>query len=122
MLFLGCSTFGHAQEDPFNSNNQNFDLYWGDLERSPGSLLDILPRKNSDFYTLRWSGGRAIGTYRITNHEDFSLKDQARIKQVAQTGIANFETAKLIEDQLYVFLSDKANGEMLLYAQPYDEG
>ena len=121
MLFLGCSTFGHAQEDPFNSNNQNFDLYWGDLERSPGSLLDILPRKNSDFYTLRWSGGRAIGTYRITNHEDFSLKDQARIKQVAQTGIANFETAKLIEDQLYVFLSDKANGEMLLYAQPYDE-
>ena len=121
MLFLGCSTFGHAQEDPWKSNEENFDLYWGELERSSGSLLDILPRKSTSFYTLRWSGGRAIGTYRITNHEDFRLKDQARIKQVAQTGIANFETAKLIEDQLYVFLSDKANGEMLLYAQPYDE-
>ena len=121
MLFLGCSTFGHAQENPWKSNKQDFDLTWGQLERSPGSLLDILPRKNLDFYSLRWSGGRTIGTYRVVNHENLQLKNQARIKQVAQTGIANFETAKLLNDQLYIFLSDKANGEMLLYAQPYGD-
>ncbi len=112
MLFLGYSTFGYTQD---------FDLTWGELERSPGSLLEILPKKNADFYSLRWSGGRTLGTYRVVNHENLQLRNQSRIKQVAQTGIANFETAELFHDQLYVFLSDKANGEMLLYAQPYDE-
>ncbi len=100
---------------------QDFTLSWGEMERSPGSLLEILPRNSSDFYTLRWSGGRTLGTYRIVNHEDLSVVGQNRIKQVAQSGIANFETAAYINDQLYVFLSDKANGEMLLYAQAYDD-
>ena len=52
ILFLGYSTFGHAQENPWKSNEENFDLYWGELERSSGSLLDILPRKSTSFYNL----------------------------------------------------------------------
>ena len=100
---------------------QNFDLSWGNLERSPGSLLEILPQQNADFYSLRWSGGRSFGTYRVIDHENLQLKSQTRIKPVAQTGIANFETAAYLNNQLYVFLSDKADGDMLLYAQAYDD-
>lgn len=104
----------------FISYGQNFNLSWGELERSPGSLLEILPRNNSDFYSLRWSGGRALGTYRIVDHENLSIVTQTRIKQVAQSGIANFETAIFLNNQLYIFLSDKSDGYMMLYAQPYD--
>ena len=115
LIFLLITCFKHALK------SQNFDLSWGNLERSPGSLLEILPKQASDFYSLRWSGGRSFGTYRVIDHENLQLKNQSRIKQVAQTGIANFETAAYLNNQLYVFLSDKADGNMLLYAQPYDE-
>ncbi len=105
-----------------NYNNENtFDLEWGTLERSPGSLLEILPKNNFDFYALRWSGGRAFGTYRITEHQNLQQVNQGRIKQVAQSGIANFETAYYVGDKLYVFLSDKVDGELVLYAQPYSQ-
>ena len=120
-LFLVYSPYGNTQDNPWNTNEKDFDLFWGQLERSPGTLLEILPKNNTDFYSLRWSGGRTIGTYRVVNHENLQLRSQARIKQVAQTGIANFETAALFDEQLYVFLSDKADGQMLLYAQPYDD-
>jgi len=102
------------------SYSQYFELSWGEMERSPGSLLEILPRSNSDFYSLRWSGGRALGTYRIVDHENLASVNQTRIKQVAQSGIANFETAVYLNNELFVFLSDKADGYMMLYAQPYD--
>ena len=103
------------------SSDNTFDLEWGELERSPGSLLEILPKNNSDFYSLRWSGGRAFGTYRIVEHQNLRHVKQGRIKQVAQSGIANFETAYYVGDKLYVFLSDKVNGELVLYAQPYSQ-
>ena len=102
-------------------SNNSFDLEWGTLERSPGSLLEILPQNNADFYSLRWSGGRAFGTYRIVEHENLQQVNQGRIKQVAQSGIANFETAYYVGERLYVFLSDKVNGELVLYAQPYSQ-
>ena len=101
--------------------NNNFDLEWGTLERSPGSLLEILPQNNADFYSLRWSGGRAFGTYRIVEHQNLQQVNQGRIKQVAQSGIANFETAYYVGERLYVFLSDKVNGELVLYAQPFSQ-
>jgi len=103
---------------PFSA--QDFPISWGTLERSNGSLIEILPRTNTDFYTLRWSGGRTFGSYRISNHENLSFIQNQRIKQVAENGFANFENAYYFGDKMYVFLSDKSNGEMALYYQIYD--
>ncbi|MBM3186927.1 MAG: hypothetical protein FJZ67_11565, partial [Bacteroidetes bacterium] len=110
-LFLLINRFITAQE---------FPISWGTLERSNGSLIEILPRTNTDFYTLRWSGGRTFGSYRISNHENLSFIENQRIKQVAESGIANFENAYYFGKKLYVFLSDRKGGEMCLYFQLYD--
>jgi hypothetical protein len=99
---------------------QEFPISWGSLERSNGSLIEILPRTNTDFYTLRWSGGRTFGSYRVSNHENLTFIQTERIKQVAESGIANFENAYFFGGKLYVFLSDRNNGEMSLYYQIYD--
>ena len=101
--------------------SQEFPISWGNLERSKGSLIDILPRTNNDFYALRYSGGRTFGTYRISNHENLSFLQTERIKQVAENGIANFENCYYFGNKLYVFLSDRSNGEMSLYYQVYDD-
>ena len=101
--------------------NESFELIWGTSSRSPGSLLEILPKQDQSFYSLRWSGGRAFGTYRIVDHEYLLQTNQSRIKQVAAAGIANFETAHYIGEQLYIFLSDKVDGALVLFAQPYTD-
>lgn len=100
--------------------SQEFPISWGSLERSNGSLVEILPRSDADFYTLRYSGGRTFGSYRISNHENLSFIQNQRIKQVAENGMANFENAYYFGDKLCVFLSDRSNGEMSLYYQVYD--
>ena len=64
-------------------SNNNFDLQWGTLERSPGSLLEILPQNNTNFYSLRWSGGRTFGTYRIVEHQN--LQQESRSYQTSGT-------------------------------------
>lgn len=104
----------------FYSFSQDFPINWGPLDKSPGSLIEILQKNKTDFYTLRWSGGRTFGSYRIADHENLSLIQSKRIKQVAESGIANFETAYFFGNQLYVFLSDRKGGEMTLYYQIYD--
>ncbi len=99
---------------------RDFPIFWGELERSQGSLLEILPKNSTDFYSLRYTGS-SFGTYRISENENLSFLQQKRIKLVAETGIANFETAYYFGNQLIVFLSDKSNGMMTLYMQPYDD-
>ena len=120
LIFIKVLSFSSLTQNTWAENK--FELEWGALTRSPGSLLDILPKQGQEFYTLRWSGGRAFGTYRITNHEKLALVNQQRVKQVAASGIANFETALYIGEQLYVFLSDKTNGQLVLYVQPFSAG
>lgn len=99
---------------------QEIPVSWGGLERQSGSLLEILPRTNSDFYALRWTGGRTFGSYQITNHENLTFIEKKRIKQVAEHGIANFESALNFGDKLHIFLSDRNNGQMSLYYQVCD--
>ncbi len=100
---------------------KDYPILWGDLERSPGALLEILPKTTTDFYSLRWTGGGNFGTYRIAEHENLTFFQQKRIKLVAETGIANFETAYYFGNQLIVFLSDKSNGQMTLFIQIFNE-
>jgi len=100
---------------------RDYPILWGDEGRSSGSLIEILPKSNVDFYTLRWQGSSTFGNYRIAEHENLSFIQQKRIKTVAQNGLANFETAFYFGNKLLVFLSDRNNNEMSLYVQSYDE-
>ena len=119
LIYIKVLIFSSLSQNTWAENK--FELEWGALTRSPGALLEILPKQEQDFYSLRWSGGRIFGTYRITDHERLALVQQQRVKQVAGSGIANFETALYIGDRLYVFLSDKVNGQLVLYLQPFGE-
>jgi len=101
-------------------SQRDFPIFWGDLERSQGSLLEILPKNTNDFYSLRYTGG-SFGSFRIAENENLSFIQQKRIKLVAESGIANFETAYYFGNQLIVFLSDKSNGMMTLFMQSYNE-
>ena len=71
LIFIGCA---NAQPLPVN---------WGPLESQPGQLLDILPIKSGDFYTLRYTGG-VFGSYRSTLHNQLAFVNQTRIKPITE--------------------------------------
>ena len=98
---------------------QEFPVEWGPPIKSSGYLIDILPKENSSFYTLRWSG--LLGNYRIIEHYNMMEVNQERIKPVIESGIATIESTLYHGGKLIVFLSDKANGTMALYSQELGE-
>ena len=95
---------------------QDFPIEWGPILKSSGALLDIIPKNNTSFYTLRWSGG-GLGSYRIVEHDNMEEVQKARIKAVVNSSYATIESAHYHGGKLIVFLSDKANGMMGLYSQ-----
>lgn len=95
--------------------SQQFPIQWGPILRSSGYLLDIIPKSNTSFYSLRWTGG--LGSFRIVEHNNLVEVQQARIKPVIESGYATIESAHYHGDKLVVFLSDRANGKMGLYSQ-----
>ena len=71
LVLLFCSNIAVAQ---------NFPITWGPLERSNGLLLDILPKKQLDFNTLRWTGGSSFGTYRFVSYDNLTAFNLQKLK------------------------------------------
>jgi hypothetical protein len=111
VIFLLIQVFVSAQSN---------ELRWGELKGKSGSLINILPISGDDFYTLSYSGGTAVGSFRLTHHVDFEAYASGKIMKKAANGIANFEDVKVVNNKIYVFLSDKFNGESQFYIQEYD--
>ena len=103
-----------------NVNAQFYNINWGQVEKSPGSLLKIIPKDTTTFYTIRWAGGNNFGHYKLTLHDYLEKIKEKRIKPITETGIGNFEVAFLIGDQLIAFISDKTGQNCQLYAQFYN--
>ena len=95
---------------------QDFPIQWGPILKSSGALLDIIPKNNGSFYSLRWSGGE-LGSYRIVEHDNMEEVQNARVKSVVNSSFATVESVHYLGGKLIVFLSDKANGMMGLYSQ-----
>jgi hypothetical protein len=101
-----------------NANAQNYKIKWSDIQKSNGSLIDILPVSGSNFYSLRWAGGLLV-SYTLARHDDFVNTDSKKIEMKVESGIANFEGAKMIGEKLIVFLSDRVDGKNHFFMQEY---
>lgn len=100
---------------------QSYSIKWNELSPKQGSLIYFLPNEVNDFYALRWVGGSVLGNYQVSKHEDLKSVKKGRIKLVAEKSMANFEGARVIDNQFIVFLSDKSEGQNHFYMQKYDE-
>jgi hypothetical protein len=116
IVFL-CALFSHSQ----TSEHATPDIKWGELMRKNGQLLHLLPVDETTFYALRWTGGRLLGHYKVTKHENLKLVEETKIKLVANQSIANFEGASVVNGKFVVFLSDKREGKNHFYMQEFDE-
>lgn len=100
---------------------QPFDVDWGELEIQHGRLIYLLPKDEGDFYALRKSGGRLLGRYLLTSHDDLKFQNSGTIRLIAENSMANFEGARIFGDKLLVFLSDKRDGNNYFYMIEYGD-
>jgi hypothetical protein len=100
---------------------QEKTVQWGEMVPSSGRIIAILPNSSADFYTLRYSGGATLGSYRLSNHKNFEQVASGKVYLRATNGMANFEDIKIIGNRIFVFLSDKYEGEHHFYMQEYSE-
>ena len=103
------------------SFGQSYDIEWGIMEKSTSRLISLLPKSGKDFYALRWSGGALLGSYRLTNHQNFKITATGKMEMKADGGMASFEGAEVIGEKLVVFLSDKKDGKNTFFMQEYDK-
>jgi len=99
--------------------SQSYNVKWGELEKGNGRMISVLPKTGEDFYALRWSGGALMGSYRLSNHENFKITATGKLQIKADGGMANFEGAQVIGKKLMVFLSDKKDGKNHFFMQEY---
>lgn len=104
----------------FSLIGQELPINWGPLEPSKGSLIEIMPVRSGDFYTLRYTGG-LLGTFRTTLHNQLSCIEDQRIKPITESGIGNVDGGLYFGNQFLIFLSDRANGTMSLYTQQLND-
>jgi len=100
---------------------QTYSIEWSEMERSKGKLIYLLPNKVNEFFALRWTGGRLLGSYQVSKHENLKLTGSGRIRLIAEESMANFEGARIIGGKFVVFLSDRREGENHFYMQKYDD-
>ena len=104
----------------FHLEAQNYSINWGEIERSPGSLLQIMQKDSNSFYSIRWSGGNNFGYYKLTLHDFLKKISEKKIKPLTEKGIGNFEVAYLCGENIIAFISDKSGSNCELYAQLYN--
>ncbi|MFZ9028261.1 MAG: hypothetical protein ACO2Z9_04555 [Crocinitomicaceae bacterium] len=100
---------------------QDLEVNWGELERKQGSLIRILPSENDEFYALRWTGGSLLGHYKVSRHVGKEMVASGKLLLYAENSIATYEGVRVIGDKLIVFLSDKKDGEKILFMQVYNK-
>lgn len=109
-LFSFCQTY-----------SQEFPIIWGNFQKTSGELVSILPKNNLNFLALRWSGGNTFGSYKLENYESLTFLEQKKVKLNTLSGIGTFEKVFYFGDKACVFLSDFANGRMMLFMQKYND-
>ncbi|MES2799019.1 MAG: hypothetical protein V4638_03320 [Bacteroidota bacterium] len=97
------------------------NVEWSDFQRTSSSLLQIIPKSGKDFYALRWSGSAVLGKYKLAGYNNLSLSATGKIMQVADNTMAAFHDIVQINDRIFVFLTDKKDGQNHIYIQEYDQ-
>lgn len=104
-----------------HSFSQQYNVEWGNMEKGTGRMMNIIPKSGKDFYSLRWSGGALLGSYKMTNHQNFSITATGKLMLKVEESVANFEGVERVGNKLIIFLSDRRDGVNHFYMQEYGE-
>ncbi|NRA11806.1 MAG: hypothetical protein HRT57_07620 [Crocinitomicaceae bacterium] len=105
-----------------SSANSQGDVKWGDLTKSTGRLINIIPEGEDSYYALRSGSGRFTMTTKLEGsyHKGTELIDEGKLELRTPEGkMAKFEAATIVGKKFVVFLSDRQKGANVFYMQEY---
>jgi hypothetical protein len=92
---------------------------WGELEKSPGRLINLLPKEANDFYAMRWAGVSIFSSLQVSSHKNLQTSAKEKLVLRVNESPATYESSAVIGDHFVVFLSDKKEGQNTFYMQEY---
>lgn len=109
LAILGISTISFAQ----------FNIKWSELAPIKGRVQNIYPISFSDFYTSRYQGSAMFGSLQMSIHSNFSVTASGKISSKVPNGVGVVEGLTTLKGVPVAFLSDRNNGQNILYVQKY---
>lgn len=104
----------------FLLNAQNLNWQWGELTRSKGQLLSILPDQNKTFSTLHVTNQLGGAGFHLTQFEQLNPTGSTRIKPVSPEGYGYYVQTIRGKQQHLVFIADRNGKEMKLFVKVLD--
>ena len=76
---------------------------WGSLQKTNSLLIDMIPKGDAAFFTLRISGGGIFSSYRMEQYDNLQLIKNVRIKTNTASGMGNLECLTFFGGKLRMF-------------------
>lgn len=96
---------------------QNVD--WGEFQKKSGYILQSVPGKNNELFELKQVGTGAFGSYKLFKYVNFEVAASAKVSVKVDQGMGNIERMELIGHRLFVFLTDRREGQLKMFIQEY---
>lgn len=94
---------------------------WGSLQKTNSLLIDMIPKGDAAFFTLRISGGGIFSSYRMEQYDNLQLIKNVRIKTNTASGMGNLECLTFFGGKLRMLISDGDRENKVLYMQEYGD-
>ena len=94
---------------------------WGSLQKTNSLLIDMIPKGDAAFFTLRISGGGIFSSYRMEQYDNLQLIKNVRIKTNTPSGMGNLECLTFFGGKLRMLISDGDRENKILYMQEYTD-
>ncbi len=111
VVFCACSFILHAQ---------HLNWQWGELQRSKGSLISILPAADQQFSTIHANSQLGGGSYTLTQYAQLNNEASTKIKPVSPEGFGYYQQTLRLKNGHAVFIADRNGKEMKLFVKVLD--
>ena len=101
----------------FGAFSQASFVEWGSLQKTNSLLIDMIPKGDAAFFTLRVSGGGIFSSYRMEQYDNLQLIKNVRIKTNTASGMGNLECLTFFGGKLRMLISDGDRENKVLYMQ-----
>ncbi len=97
-------------------------IQWGEMERASNWTGKILPKKGGDFFTIKAGKNTFLGSQLFLSEiNSLQEKSTKRLDLKVNKSFAQYEGVITLNDELYVFLSDRTKEYYSIFLQKYSQ-
>jgi hypothetical protein len=99
---------------------QQLNWQWGELQRSKGALISILPDRAQQFSSIHATNQLGGGSFALSQYEQLAAISSTKIKPVSSEGFGYYQHTLRLKNNHGVFIADRNGKQMKLFVKILD--